>query len=110
MNIAHLPPGMIDWSAVTSTVLAGETGHASGRARQLGDIQLRVVEYSAGYLADHWCHKGHILYVLSGALVIEHRDGTRYELAPGSSWHVADNEGAPHRVVCAGGATVFIVD
>ena len=110
MNITDLPPGMIDWASVASTMLAGETGHADGRARQLGDIQLRVVEYSAGYLADHWCHKGHILYVLTGAMVIEHQDGSRYDLRAGASWHVADNEGAPHRVVCNDGATVFIVD
>jgi hypothetical protein len=110
MNIADLPPGMIDWPRIARTVLAGEAGNASGRAQQLGDIQVRIVEYSAGYLADHWCHKGHILFVVSGALVIEHQDGSRYDLTPGTSWHVADNQGAPHRVVCAKGATVFIVD
>ena len=47
---------------------------------------MRIVDYGAGYVADHWCAKGHILLVVSGALVIEHQDGGRYELAAGMSW------------------------
>src|SRR5215469_4608804 len=77
------------------------------RSRLLGDIQLRMVEHSAGYLADHWCDKGHILLVTEGAVVLEHRDGTRYELTAGVTWHVADNGAAPHRVICEHGATVL---
>jgi quercetin dioxygenase-like cupin family protein len=75
-----------------------------------GDVQLRLVEYSAGYLADHWCDKGHILFVTAGTLTIEHRDGQRYELTAGAAWHVGENGAASHRVVCETGATVFIVD
>ena len=65
---------------------------------------------SPGYVADHWCPKGHVLFVIAGALAIEHRDGARYELSEGTTWHVADDAGAPHRVLCEQGATVFIVD
>ena len=77
---------------------------------QIGDIQVRVVEYGVGYVADHWCHKGHILFVLTGTLTIEHDDGGSYDVAAGESWHAGDDQGAPHRVVCPDGATVFIVD
>ena len=110
MRFADLPQGVIDWSRLAAAVQQGERGAATARACQFGDIQLRLVDYGAGYLADHWCTKGHILFVVAGALAIEHRDGTRYELSPGMTWHVADEQGAPHRVICDNGATVFIVD
>jgi hypothetical protein len=110
MRLRNVPLGTTDWSAIPPTVHRGVTGTATVRARQLGDIQLRVVDYGAGYMADHWCPKGHILYVLSGALVLEHDDGSQYSLAPGMSWHVGDDEGPPHRVTCESGARVFIVD
>lgn len=110
MQLANLPCGMIDWAEVPRTTYRGERGSAAMRSRTIGDIQLRLVEYSAGYLADHWCDKGHILLVTEGALTIEHRDGRRYELTAGASWHVADNGAPAHRVMCEKGATVFIVD
>jgi formylmethanofuran:tetrahydromethanopterin formyltransferase len=110
VKLADLPQGMIDWSLLPPTVQAGATGSAAARARSLGEIQLRLVEYRAGYVADHWCRKGHILFVIAGALVIEHQDGSRYDLAGGTTWHVADDAAAAHRVVCERGATVFIVD
>ena len=70
-----------------------------------------MVEYAPGYLADHWCSKGHILYVVSGELAIEHRDGqAAHRLSAGMSWHVADDEGTPHRVRSPTGATIFILD
>ena len=110
MKLEAVPPGMIDWAGLPSTVLAGATGTAVERVRQLDDIRLRVVEYRPGYLADHWCAKGHVLFVLSGGLVIEHQDGSRYELGAGTSWHVADQMFPPHRVLSERGARVFIVD
>ena len=110
MNLSPLPCGSIDWTDVPRTAHPGETGEAVMRTRLFGDIQLRLVDYSANYLADHWCDKGHILFVTQGALTIEHRDGRRNELAAGMTWHVAD-EGAPsHRVFSERGAQVFIVD
>ncbi|HTZ80521.1 MAG TPA: DHCW motif cupin fold protein [Stellaceae bacterium] len=110
MKLEKLPTGAIDWSEVPVSEIAGESGIATVRARRLDDVQIRLVDYSAGYLADHWCAKGHIIFVAEGALTIEHQDGSRYELAAGSSYHVADDDGSPHRVRCGGGATVFIVD
>jgi|GEM_PF-4387406 len=26
----------------------------------MGNIRVRMVEYTPGYLADHWCNRGHI--------------------------------------------------
>ena len=110
MRLKDLSPGAIDWPREPVAVQPGETGAAASRGRMLGDTQLRIVDYGAGYLADHWCGKGHILFVISGTLTIEHQDGNRYELAPGMSWHAANGEGPPHRVLCKDGAQAFIID
>jgi hypothetical protein len=110
MKLENVCLGAVDWSQVPAVVQAGETGRATARARVLGDIQVRLVEYGAGYRADHWCAKGHIVHVIAGDLVIEHRDGRRFALRPGMSWHAPDDTGPPHRVLCDRGATVFIVD
>ena len=63
MRIDNLPFGTTDWSTIEPTLHPGEHGEACWRTRQFGDIRVRMVEYSAGYLADHWCKKGHILFV-----------------------------------------------
>jgi hypothetical protein len=110
MKLAELPCGIIDWTGISPTSHPGETGTATARTRGFGDIQLRLVDYSAGYLADHWCDKGHIILVTEGAVTIEHRDGTLYELSAGTSWHVGDGGAPAHRVLSERGATVFIVD
>ena len=110
MKLANLPAGMTDWSTITSSEHAGESGTATMRARQFGDVQLRLVEYSASYVADHWCHKGHLIFVVAGQIFIEHEDGTTWDLTAGTSWHAADDDGSPHRARSAAGATVFVVD
>jgi hypothetical protein len=110
MKLIDVALGATDWTGEPASVQAGVTGSATVRARQLGDVQLRMVDYGAGYVADHWCHKGHVLTVVSGALVIAHQDGTRFALTAGMTWHVGDGEASPHKVVCETGARVFIVD
>ena len=76
----------------------------------MGDIQVRLVSYSANYISDHWCGKGHIVFVVSGAVTIEHQDGRQYEMTAGMSYHVGDNDPARHRLVSSAGASIFIVD
>ena len=110
MNLDNLPVGITDWSELPASVHPGESGTATVRMRQLGDIQLRLVVYSTNYIADHWCHKGHIVFVVAGQLVIEHQHGLTYTLRRGASYHVADDDGPPHRVLSENGATIFIVD
>jgi hypothetical protein len=110
MKLTDIPLGIVDWGSAAATAYLGETGTATMRSCNAGDIQLRLVDYSAGYLADHWCDKGHILFVTDGALTTEHRDGRRHELAAGMSWYVADDGAAAHRVISEQGATVFIID
>jgi hypothetical protein len=111
MKLTHMAEGVTDWSQCPVTTIAGASGAAHARACQIGGVQLRIVDYGAGYLADHWCTKGHVIYVISGALAIEHEDDTpACVLTEGMSWHVGDGEGPAHRVRCEGGARVFIVD
>jgi len=110
MKLENLAIGAIDWSAIPVVVQSGATGTAAARTCSCGDVRLRLVAYSRGYKADHWCAKDHILHVLAGGLVIEHQDDTRTALSSGASWHAPDDAGPPHRVLCENGATVFIVD
>jgi hypothetical protein len=109
MQISNLPFGVTDWSLVERTEHKGETGIAYWRSRHFGDVRVRMVEYTAGYLADHWCQKGHFLLCLSGELHTELKDGRRVVLAPGMSYQVADGA-EPHRSSTSIGATLFIVD
>ena len=109
MLLTDIPFGTTDWSTVDATEHPGESGVALWRTRQFGDIRVRMVQYSAGYRADHWCEKGHILLCLAGEIETELKDGRRFVLRPGMSYQVADNE-EPHRSSTRGGATLFIVD
>ena len=109
MKMAEIPFGTTDWDKVPPTEHAGETGTAIWRTRQFGDLRVRMVEYSPGYRADHWCAKGHILLCLTGELHTELEDGRRFVLRPGMSYQVADNAEA-HRSSTSCGARLFIVD
>ena len=109
MDMTGIPFGTSDWSEVESIEHKGETGIAYWRTRQFASIRVRMVEYTPGYLADHWCSKGHILLCLEGELHTELRDGRRFVLKPGMSYQVADNAEA-HRSYTQLGAKLFIVD
>jgi hypothetical protein len=109
MKMSGIPFGTTDWSAVPTAEHRGITGTALWRTRQFGEIRVRMVEYSPGYLADHWCEKGHILLCLEGALHTELADGRTFTLTPGTSYQVADGA-EPHRSSTAKGAKLFIVD
>lgn len=110
MKIPVLPFTVTDWSNVPVTEHPGETGKALWRTLNVGDIRIRVVEYTPGYLADHWCDRGHILYVLEGELRTELRDGRVFTLTAGMSYEVSDFGDAAHRSATEGGAKLFIVD
>lgn len=109
MKIGEIPFGTTAWSEVEMTEHKGINGSAYWKTKNFGDIRVRMVEYSAGYLADHWCNKGHILLCLEGELHTELKDGRQFDLLPGMSYQVADNA-EPHRSSTASGAKLFIVD
>lgn len=109
MKIADLPFGTTDWSKVERTEHKGEVGTAYWRTRNFGEVRVRMLEYTPGYLADHWCVKGHFLLCLEGELSTELEDGRVFVLRPGMSYQVADNA-EPHRSSTQSGAKLFIVD
>ena len=94
-----------DWSGLPRTEHPGESGKAYWRTLEVGNIRARMVEYTPGYVADHWCQRGHVLLVLSGELLTELRDGRRFVLKPGTSYQVADGA-EPHRSSSPVGATL----
>ncbi|WP_407164891.1 DHCW motif cupin fold protein [Bradyrhizobium sp. ORS 111] len=66
MKIPTLPFTITDWSKIEPTVHPGETGQALWRTLNIGDLRVRMVEYSPDYLADHWCDRGHVLFIVKG--------------------------------------------
>ncbi|HEX7927901.1 MAG TPA: DHCW motif cupin fold protein, partial [bacterium] len=86
MKMQDIPFGTTDWLGVPTTDHPGETGKATWRTREFGGVRVRMVEYSPGYLADHWCSKGHILLCLEGELHTELQDGRSFRLSPGQSY------------------------
>jgi quercetin dioxygenase-like cupin family protein len=110
MNIPALRFTVTDWSGIPPTVHPGETRQALWRTFTTGDLRVRLVEYTAGYLADHWCDLGHVLYVLEGELDTELRDGRTFKLRPGMSYQVSAHGDAAHRSSTETGAKLVLVD
>ncbi|MCW2258227.1 quercetin dioxygenase-like cupin family protein [Providencia alcalifaciens] len=109
MQMNDIPFGGTFWDNIEPETHEGEQGFALWRTAKFGDIRVRIVEYSPGYLADHWCLKGHILLCLEGELNSELDDGRTFILTPGISYQVADNAEA-HRSSTPTWAKLFIVD
>ena len=109
MKMEGIPFGTTDWSAVAPTEHAGEVGLAYWRTRELPGIRVRMVEYTAGYVSDHWCQKGHVLRCIEGELETDLADGRKFVLKPGLSFQVADGA-EPHRTRTESGAKLFIID
>ena len=104
-----MPMSITDWPQLPTSKHPGEAGFALWRTQTFGDIRVRMVEYSPGYVADHWCSKGHVILCLTGELAIELGDGQRLALKPGQSYQVGDGD-PPHRSSTTSGAILFIVD
>jgi len=109
MKMSHIPFGTTDWSAVARTEHSAQAGQAFWRTQQFGEVRVRMVEYTPGYVSDHWCSKGHVLLCLVGELHTELDNGSVHVLLPGMSYQVADGAEA-HRSSAPKGATLFIVD
>lgn len=110
MKIHGVPFSLTDWSMITPVEYKGETGTSFWRTFEAGNIRVRMVEYSSGFGSDHWCGRGHVLFVLEGELVIKLKDGNVFNLTSGTSFQVSDDEENPHRAFTEKGAKVFIVD
>jgi quercetin dioxygenase-like cupin family protein len=109
VKIPDLPFTVTNWAEIPATEHPGAAGIALWRTLLIGDVRMRIVEYSAGYVADHWCQRGHILYVLEGELETQFESGASVTLDPGMSYEVSDGRSL-HRSATKTGAKLFIVD
>lgn len=109
MTNENVPYLAIDWDAVPRTEHKGDPGTSFWRTVELPGLRIRIVEYSPGYLADHWCQKGHIVHCLEGEFVNEQEDGERTVMAKGMTYVVSDGASS-HRSRTEKGATLLIVD
>ena len=109
MNNKNIPFQTIDWSQIPKTEFHGETGLAYWQTVEFPGLRVRLVEYSAGYLADHWCEKGHLVYCIEGSVINELKDGSKSLLKPGMSYIVSDGLSS-HRSVTKEGVKLLIVD
>ena len=109
MKIENNPFTLTDFTRIAPQTVAGETGSAIIRSFEQGAVRVRLAEYSAGYLADHWCLRGHIVYVIKGEIDILIEDGRVFHLTEAMSFQVADGIDA-HKARSENGATVFIAD
>ena len=109
MHLSGFPFGVTDWTKIERTEHKGATGTSYWRTLQCGDVRVRMMEYTAGYLTGYWCSKGHVFFCVDGELEIELEDGRKFVLTPGMSFQVAD-EAERHRNFTRNGATFFVVD
>lgn len=106
---SNIPFQTIDWSNIPKTKHQGETGVAYWQTVQFPGLRVRIVEYSAGYLADHWCQKGHIVNCLEGEFTSELQNGEKTILTKGMTYVVSD-ELSSHRSITKNGAKLMIID
>ena len=99
----------IDWDSIVKTEHKGETGTSFWQTLQLDGLRVRIVEYSTGYLADHWCQKGHIVHCLEGDFISELENGDEFSLSKGMTYTVSDNLSS-HRSVSKSGVKLLIID
>jgi uncharacterized cupin superfamily protein len=109
MNIQDVPFSTINWEAMTPTAHPGKKGIIISRVFEMGNIHVRMVEFTPGFVANHWCSKGHMLHVLEGDLITELTDGRKFVSTAGQSFAIPDDLDA-HRDSTETGARVLIVD
>lgn len=107
--MSNIPFQNIDWDSIAKTEHPGEKGTSFWQTLQLDNLRIRIVEYSAGYLADHWCHKGHIVHCLEGDFISELEGGEEVSLTKGMTYVVSD-ELSSHRSVSKNGVKLLIID
>jgi len=110
MKIPATPFTMAKFAELPISIEAGSTGTSISRTKTTSDLRVRVVEYGPGYLADHWCDRGHVFYLLCGEVTVELKDGRSFPMKAGESFQVSDDGDSSHRVRTAIGGTAFIVD
>jgi len=107
--MSNIPFEIIDWEKINKTEHPGETGTSFWQTKQFDNLRIRIVEYSKDYLADHWCHKGHIVHCLEGDFISELESVKKISLTKGMTYVVSDNLSS-HRSVSKNGVRLLIID
>ena len=109
MNMQGIPFQTINWASIPKTEHTGDSGVAYWQTIQFPGLRIRMVEYSVGYIADHWCQKGHIVHCLAGGFVSELSNGQAFTLQQGDTYVVSDDLSS-HRSVSKDGVKLMIID
>jgi hypothetical protein len=109
MTTDNIPFQTIDWTVIPKVEYKGETGTATWQTVQFPGLRIRIVEYSKGYLADHWCQKGHIVHCLEGEFISELQNRDKSSLKKGMTYVVSDDLSS-HRSFSKNGVKVMIID
>lgn len=109
INDKNIPFRTIDWDLIPKAEHKGESGTAYWQTVQFQGLRIRIVEYSTGYVADHWCQKGHIVHCLDGEFVSELQNGKEFFLTKGMTYVVSD-ELSSHRSISKNGVKLMIID
>ena len=109
MQSSNIPFQIINWNDIDAVGHPGTIGTALWQTLQFDGLRVRIVEYSAGYLADHWCKKGHVVHCLDGEFTTELQTGESFKLTKGMSYIVSDDLSS-HRSITENGVKVLIID
>lgn len=104
-----IPFQTIDWDEIPETEHIGQTGTSYWKTVQLDGLRVRIVTYSAGYFANHWCQKGHLVHCLEGEFVSQLETGEKVTLSRGMSYIVSD-DASSHRSLSKNGVKLLIID
>jgi hypothetical protein len=105
----HIKFQRVNWNLIETIMYKGEAGNAFWKIIQFDGLRIRHVEYSKGYLADHWCKKGHIVHCLDGDFVTELESGDKFSLTKGMTYVVSDDLSS-HRSFSRSGVKLLIID
>ena len=105
----NIPFQVINWDSIPKEKHPGQDGTATWQTMHLPGLRIRLVEYSPGYMADHWCEKGHIVYCLEGSFLSELQSGESFSLAKDMCYVVSD-ELSSHRSFTENGVRLLIID
>ena len=108
-KINNIPFQTIDWASIPKTEHKGEKGTSFWQTVEFPGIRIRIVEYSKGYIADHWCRKGHIVHCLEGSFVSELENDKEFIMSKGNTYVVSDGMSS-HRSIAIKGAKLMIID
>jgi hypothetical protein len=107
--MSKFPFQSIIWDNIEKVEYLGEKGVSYWQTTQFEGLRIRVVEYKEGYIADHWCEKGHIVHCLNGEFIIALATGEKINFIEGMSFVVSDNLSS-HLSISNNGAKLLIID